>query len=634
MFSQPTKVYSMNAKYISKISIGILLWSIVIGFVSCKKYLDQQPITAIGSDLVFKDVPSSLQALASVYNRMSGESGYGLRLSLYAPVDEDCIMGPSGTQDDRRALAHYSLSSTNGELSPMYNQLYQGVMLANICIDQIPAMDLYKNGSDQQKKQLKRMYGEALTLRAQFYFDLIKNWGEVPAHFMPSDVEASSNPYPVRADRDTIYERIMNDLKLASDMIPWRNEIASIGDQLDERITKGTVKGLRARIALYRAGYSLRGVGPALGTMQRPAKYKDYLQIVRDETMDIMNSGQHALYPDYKGLWKNVVCAHVKVDPQGELMFQVTGTGAGANTDTKFGYANGPRAQAGTRGNSFINPLPNYFYLFDSTDKRRDVTIAPYDFNNDSTKLGKDIANLRDGKYRRDWYSNPVDYTSAVQYFGISWQLLRYADILLMFAEAENELNGPSALAYNAVNQIRRRGYGAAINTPDVNIDLPAGLSQADFFKAIVRERALEFGGEGLRKYDLIRWNLLGAALNDAKANMVKIANRSGTLTYSYMLSPAAYATNTATFPQKMYYKTTSKADDASVWANSFYKVAPTATPTGTASVNWATTAITTTIVTSTQRYGFGYTVGKSELFPIPQAARDANPKLTQNPGF
>jgi hypothetical protein len=403
---------------------------------------------------------------------------------------------------------------------------------------------------------------------------------------------------------------------------------------LDQRITKGTVKGLRARIALFHGGYSLKGIGPALGTMQRPANYKEFYQIARDETNDIITSSQHALYPDYKGLWKNVVCAHAVVDPQGELMFQVTGTGGSANTDTKFGYANGPRAQAGSRGNSFVNPLPNYVYLFDSTDKRRDVTIAPYDFNNDSTKIGRDIGNLRDGKYRRDWYTNPTDYTSAVQYFGISWQLLRYADVLLMFAEAENEITGPTAAAYNAVNMVRRRGYGLAINTPDATVDLPSGLSKDDFFKYLVRERALELGAEGIRKYDLIRWNLLGTALAEAKANMSKIAARNGTQSYSYMANPPAYAANTANLPQTMYYKTASKADDASIWANSYYKPSPTSTPAGTKGVAWATSAIQTGIVASTQRYAFGYTAGKSELLPIPQGARDANPQLTQNPGF
>src|SRR4029079_9989580 len=127
--------------------------------------------------------------------------------------------------------------------------------------------------------------------------------------------------------------------------------------------------------------------------------------------------------------------------------------------------------------------------------------------------------------------------------FGISWQLLRYSDILLMFAEAENELNGPTAAAYNAVNMVRRRGYGVPINTPDVTIDIPAGLSKADFFKYLVRERALELGAEGIRKYDLIRWNLLGQGLKEANDNMALMGLRSATaMSYTYMAGYPSYA--------------------------------------------------------------------------------------------
>ena len=99
-----------------------------------------------------------------------------------------------------------------------------------------------------------------------------------------------------------------------------------------------------------------------------------------------------------------------------------------------------------------------------------------------------------------------------------------------------------------------------------------------------------------------------------------------------------AYAADVSKLPQRMFYKNTGTAntDDASIWANSYYVVntSTTPVPAGTTVVNWVTSAITTTIVTSTTRYAFGYTAGKSELLPIPQAARDANRNLSQNPGY
>ena len=608
----------MNTKYFYKRTTIAAAVVVLFALGSCKKFLDQQPITDVSTDVVFADVPSTYKALAGVYSRLVGDAGFGIRLSLYYTVDNDEMQGPTGaTDNDRRDIARYSATPGNAQLTNPFNQLFTGIEYANICIYNIPKMAMYTGGSDQQKKQLQRMYGEALTLRAQFYFEAIINWGDLPAHFQPASELASSNPFPSRTDRDTLYNQLLADLKTAEDLVPWRNDLTTIGDAPDERITKGTVKALRARIALFRGGYSLRSDG----TMKRGSNYLAYYQIAHDECNDIMSSGQHALNPSFRSLWKDQVNAHAVTDPQGELMFQASGIGGVGAEDNKLGYYNGPTVNA--LGNKSINVLPTYFYLFDSTDLRRDVTCAIYNVNADGvTKTGQTITAICDGKYRRDWITNPsFAPTNAIQYFGLKWQIIRYSDVLLMFAETENEINGsPTAAAYNAINQVRRRGYGKAITTPDATVDLPAGLSKDAFFAALVKERSLELGGEGVRKFDLIRWNLLSTTLATTKANLLAMSN----LAAPYNNLPIA-----------MYYKTTSTSDDNTItgglWVNSFYKTAPTTTPTGTAKVVWLSAAINTTALS---RFATGFTTGKSELLPIPQPARDANVNFTQNPGY
>jgi hypothetical protein len=609
------------------IKLAIIGAGLMIILGGCKKFLDQQPITDVGPEFVFSDVPSTYKAIVGVYSRLTGDQGYGIRLSLYYPVDNDEMQGPTGTLDnDRRDMARYSLSSTNAQLERPFNQLFQGIEYANICIDNIPKMAMYTSGTEQQKKQLQRMYGEALTLRAQFYFEAIRNWGDLPAHFEPAYSQASANAFPKRTDRDTLYNRIIADLDVAADLLPWKNEVTAIGDAIDERLTKGAAKGLRARIALFRGGYSLR----QNAQMQRSADYLNFYQIAREETNEIITSNQHSLNASFRSLWKDQVGARVVVDPQGELMFQVSGIGGGSAADTKLGYYNGPRMN--NFGNSSINPLPTYFYLFDSTDLRRDVTIAPYNVNADGvTKAGQAITAMNDGKYRRDWMTNPTyGPTNAAQYFQLKWQILRYADVLLMFAEAENELNGPTSAAYNAVNMVRRRGFGKSINTVDVTVDLPAGLSKADFFKAIIRERALELGGEGIRKYDLMRWNLMATSFTESRANMVRMSTNTALVNPTYMAGYPSYVL-TATLPTYMYFKNNNQSDDRNLWFNSFYTPNPTSTPAGTTRVNWLTAAINTT---AAARFAAAFTPGKSELFPIPQPARDANFNLSQNPGY
>lgn len=609
----------------------ILLCALGVALVagSCKKFLDQQPITEVTTPLVFKDVSTTYQALAGVYSRLVGDAGYGIRVSLYYPLDNDEMQGPTGSGDnDRRDIARYAATPGNAQINNPFNQMFQGIEYANICIANIPEMDMYKNGSDQEKKKLQRMYGEALTLRAQFYLEAIRNWGDLPAHFSPAASLAGANPFPSQTNRDTLYNHLLEDLQLAEGLVPWRNEVTGIGDPLDERITKGTVKGLRARIALYRGGYALR----SNGAMQRNGDYQTYYEIARTECSEIMSAGQHNLNPSFRGLWKDQVCAHANADPDGELMFQASAIGGNAAADTKLGYYNGPRVN--NRGNSSVNPLPSYLYLFDSTDTRRDVTICHYFTSATGTRIGQAITGMTDGKYRRDWVTNPVYApTNAIQYLGLKWQILRYSDVLLMFAEAENEINGPTTAAYNAINMVRRRGFGKPISTPDASVDIPAGLSKEDFFKYLVRERALELGGEGIRKYDLIRWNLLGAALAASKTNMLNMSTGTAMVNPGYMAGYPPYSLTT-NLPASMYLITGTTSDNQNIggiWYNSLYNTAPSATPSGTTKITWRSTAINTTCVA---RYATGYVSGKGELLPIPQPAIDANFNLRQNPGY
>jgi len=621
----------MNKKFFKLSIVATALVLLVIS--GCKKYLDQTPITEVDASVVFSDVNSTYKALAGVYSRLVGDQGFGIRLSLYYTVDNDEMQGPTGAGDaDRRDIARFAATPSNAQLTAPFNQLFQGIEFANNCIDNIPNMDLYKNGTDQQKKQLQRMYGEALTLRAQFYLEACMIWGDLPAHFQSASATALGDPFPYRTSTDTIYKHLLDDLKIAEDLVPWRNDVAAIGDQVDERITKGAVKGLRARIALFRGGYSLRQDG----TMKRNSDYLTYYQIAKDECTDIVNSTQHSLNPSFKSLWKDRVCGHAITDPNGELMFQASAIGLTGAEDTKLGYYNGPTVNG--LGNKSINVLPNYFYLFDSTDTRRDVTCAAYNVAaNGATKIGQAIVAICDGKYRRDWVTNPViSPTNAVQYLGLKWQILRYSDVLLMLAEAENEINGPTAIAYDAINKVRRRGYGKPIATPDPTVDL-SGLTKATFFAALVRERSLELGGEGVRKFDLVRWNLLATAIADSKSNMTKMSTLAAMSDPSYMAGLPSYC-KSANLPIAMYYTTTTVSDDNNIngiWKNSLYKTAPTTTPAGTTKVVWLSSAIAAAGTSSPLgRYATGFVSGKSELCPIPQPARDANFHLTQNPGY
>jgi starch-binding outer membrane protein, SusD/RagB family len=643
----------MNRNSFNKITL-LSVSCLLLIVTGCKKFLDQQPITSVGPNIVFNSVENARAALVGAYDQLTGDNGYGLKLSLYFPVGTDENQGPTGAADlGRRDFPLYATTAGNTQIFGSYNQLFTGIQYANLCIANIPKMDLYTGGSDQQKKQLQRMLGEALTLRAQFYFEAIRNWGDLPSHFEAAEALATEDPFPARTDRDVLYEQLLTDLKTAEDLVPWRNEVTSIGDPQDERITKGTVKGLRARVALFRGGYSLR----QNGTMQRGSSYQTYYQIARDETNDIITSGQHSLDPSFKDLWKNQVGARVANDPFGELMFQVTAIGRTGTADTKIGYYNGPTVYdpatqtTGATGTSGVFMLPTYFYLFDSTDTRRDVTCAPYSdtLASDGTtfyKRGQSITSIYDGKYRRDWINPPLPAgTYLNNYSGLKWQILRYSDVLLMFAEAENELNGPTAGALNAINMVRRRGFGRSLTAADATVDIPAGTSKTEFFRFLVRERALELGDEGVRKYDLIRWNMLATAINETKTNINQMGSFQTLNQPSYMAGYPSYVLNTANLPTTIYYKLRPTTDSLGIGGfvlNSFYKPAPASVvvPGGgtAAKVTWISATSGTMSTTVLAHYATNFVPNKSELLPIPQDAITAYGSfagnLQQNPGY
>ena len=116
-----------------------MLLTVVMMSTSCEKFLDQQPITEVGIQEVFSNVPNAYKALIGVYSRLLGDQGYGIRLSLYYPLDTDEMQGPTGASDnDRRDIARYAATSGNAQLKRPFNQLFQGIEYANICINNIP----------------------------------------------------------------------------------------------------------------------------------------------------------------------------------------------------------------------------------------------------------------------------------------------------------------------------------------------------------------------------------------------------------------------------------------------------------------------------------------------------------------
>ncbi len=632
-------------KSLKRMSV-VLLLTVALLPVSCKKYLSPSPESTFDPGFVFGNVPNAMAAVNGAYFSMAGDFGYGIRVSYYYAHDDDIIMGGGSALDQlRHQEAHYTLAANNTDIVSTFNQFYSGIEKANNCIYYIPKMTQYsETGTSSDNLQLRRMLGEALTIRAQYYFELTRLFGDVPSPWVPSAFAAPGALFPHKETRINIYTRLLADLAQAKALMPWRTDVTQ-----DERFTKGSAMALRAKIALFAGGYALQ----QNGQMTRPTNYLDYYAITKAECTELMaNRPQHNLAATYKGLFKDVIDAHKAMDPAGELVMQVA-MAAGTNSDSKIGLQNGTRING--VGGALGNVLPTYFYQFDSTDLRRDVNVVPFEVVRDVFGRGHASNSIYDGKFRRDWVSSPAFYFSngvsagvsttpasnaALQNMQLNWPLIRFADVLLMFAEVDNEISGaPTQAAKDAFTEVSKRGHGGVASlVPTIPAD------KAGFFQLLVRERMLEFGGEGIRKWDLVRWNLLGTALTEAKANLTKFATGVAMLPPSYMAPPPAYSL-TNTLPTFMYYYQNALAENNQIWATSFYKPTPAtaALPLDVTNNNavfttanrvawWTNPNVNTTYV---NYYGFGYTVGKSELYPIPQAAIDANVNIKpQNNGY
>lgn len=602
---------------IYQLSTGSLMLVALLLTAGCKKYTEVQPVSQYSIPQVYSDVANATTALVGVYDELQGDNGYGIRISMYYPYDSDEGIVSGNIDNGRRGVGRYQLLLTNTEILNPFNQLYRGVEKANLCIEQIPLMPQYSSGSTTDQTTLKRLYGEALTLRAQFYFQLILNWGDVPAPMIPSYKQ--TNLFIPRTNRDSTYDLLLADLAAAKALVPWRTD-AGIRN---ERITKGAIMALRARIALFRGGYALR----SNGQMERRADYLNYYNIAKTECEELMaRRDQHTLNPNYEDIWRKVTS--FAYDPQGEIMFEVGAGGGNGNSDSRMGNYDGPNLSNASRygaGGGGIQMLPNYFYAFDSLDTRRDITLTHYQVPSATNiKSQRTLAQLNTGKYRRDWRVPLLPGT--VLNVGYNWSVIRFSDVLLMYAEAVNEISGsPTAAAIAAFEEVRKRGYRG--NTGSIGT---TPTTKGTFFDAVANERYLEFGHEGIRRYDLLRWNLLSTKLAEARTRIQQMSTSTGPYT---------------NVPDSIWWKNVGEeiqffaGSNTALNAQPFWRPKQRPVPvTGWTGVPWARSLASTTAIDSKPLWlgmAFFFVPGKSELYPFSQTViQSYQGKLQQNPGY
>lgn len=518
----------------------ILIFAIIIAglFSSCQEmnedFLDAPAKSTLDESIIFSNAGLARGAVDGILEPMGQTNSYRGRFIPFYGFNTDTEWNYSSDEvgSSQGELMIYDAKPNNSQMNSTNNawaMMYSGIERANICI-----RGLRSFGDPQPGTELGQLLGEALTLRAIYYADLMKTWGDVPARFEPINSETI---YLEKSNRDIIYKQLIQDLEEAATLVAWPNETAATTST--EKINKAFVKGLRARLAMVASGYMQYPDGVRRSNDPELSVDKMY-KIALDECRSVINSGTAHLVPSFETFWKNYNQENTTAGSESlwEIPF------ADGRGRVLFSFAvrhRGVDQYTGQARGGIAGPLPTVFYDFDEADSRRDVSCVPYGWGTPVNGVSQqELVGLDTwyfGKYRYEWMNR---YVTSTNDDGVNKIYMRYAEILLIAAEAANELEGPAAAA-PYLKEIRMRAFDAADYAEKVDAYVNALSSKEAMFNAIVNEHKYEFTGEMERKQSLIRWNLLKVNLDEAKVKMLDLQNRTGeyadvpsTLYYKY----------------------------------------------------------------------------------------------------
>jgi hypothetical protein len=453
---------------------------------SCKKFLDTKPKDFVSPENFYNTEDDLNRALNGVYNRFIDTFGRLYQRGLWSYfVVSDEFFYTNVTTNNIRVM---QFDAAQIDITRLWEVSYEGINRANALLENVnkPIMD------ETRRNNIK---GQALFLRAYYYFILVDLYGAVPLKL--NSTKSPDDPNIPQSTVAQIYEQIVKDMKEAELLV---NPITL--NPSNELISKTGVQAILARVYLTMAGAPLNDV----------SKYAEAL-VYADK---VINSGLHSLNPSYSQIFIN----HSQdiTEPK-ECIWEIGMYGNHQNDISiagSVGIDNGIRCTDPNIGESSgtMQATGRIFRLFGTGDLRRDWAIAPFFYTTNATTRITTQTNWtvtqvwerNIGKWRRSFETLiPKDRT----YNSTNFPVIRYSDVLLMKAEAENFVNnGPTVAAYNAINQVRRRGYGLPVNTASVIADLPTNFNQTTFLTQIQDERGRELCFEGLRKHDLIRWGI------------------------------------------------------------------------------------------------------------------------------
>ena len=501
----------------------------MLALTSCNDYLEVDPATNVAStELVFGSDGEIRTALYGVYAKVCSDNLFGGKLyndfQLNSDVDfyANSNEAAAGNQPRR-----FDVRSDAGNVETLWNNLYSAVETANEFIFNLQNNGTYDEETEDAASEaadgtittvqvpkvtdVTQMMGEAKVMRAMFYHELLSYWGDIP--FTLKSTYETDNLNPAITPRQEVSDALIADLQHAAEYM-YSDKDGKVA--APERITKEAAYAMIARLALQAGGYSLNHEANDVTAykMTRPSNYQEYYKIARDYAKKVIDAGGHSLNKSFRDVFVDE-CNFI-VTTGDDAIFEIP---FAKETNGSWGYAQGPTngvdtgvdtdysnsAWGATSGG--VRTTAFYGYSFDAKDLRRDYICGLWYYSNQGLPTMRLDYAMHNNKWSKLWNTNGLGKTTTGA-TGINFAYIRYTDVLLMFAEAENELNGPTADAQEALKVVRRRAFASEDRAEKVDAYVAAATSKADFLKLVLDERKWEFAGENMRWKDLVRNNM------------------------------------------------------------------------------------------------------------------------------
>lgn len=531
----------------------IMSAAVALSMSACNFFESNSP-SAVDGSVVFASADSTELVIAAVYEQFGQDRSYRNRLACgYQGVNTDVEHCTKNSGKAEWAL--YTITPVNGDLSNSTGKDPWGYLNIAIekCNNVIEGVEAYGDTTNAKSRYL---LGEAYFLRSFCYLEMVKFWGDVPARF-ESIAKDPNGLDRKKDDRTVVLEHLRGDLKEAARLMPWSENCPGVAQNNAGRPSKAAALALLMRSDMMYAGKGVRPAtwknGPEWLVADAAKRAELYEEVLWAADQILFNGKEKDKFQlKYEDIFRKI-CSDVTDYYSTEVIWEIPfangsrGQVLQYNCPKMSDAVGGLKNNVGGSSNSAMGIVPTLYYDFEDGDVRRDVTMQPtiwiYDngtkYNSDPDKVKQafpdmasalaadpktkflyqkqqSVADWYGAKYRVEWMARDRNGNDD----GVDYPVIRMADVMLMAAEAA--IGGVGADVPAKVYRINAQSLFDEVRT---RAGVPTKtLSMA----ALQEERKLEFTGEYIRKYDLMRWGILHTAMKDARARLAQMDKHEG----------------------------------------------------------------------------------------------------------